>query len=105
MRHSTATIAVIVLCTGLIVGAASGVDLNGLLCLVPAMALAGALLARRYPGERLLVRLAGRGRRTRRRRPPLVPTPIRIAALTPRGGLLLGRSLAVRPPPATAVAS
>jgi hypothetical protein len=71
-----------------------------LLCLLPALALACALLARRYPGERLLVAL-------RHRRPSRWPrarsfASARTRALTvaAHGGLLMAHSLAVRPPPA-----
>jgi hypothetical protein len=70
-----------------------------LLCLAPALALMATLLVRRYPGERLLLRLAPR-RRNRRLRPvALRPSLSRRPTLMPRGGLLMGRSLAVRPPP------
>jgi len=82
---------------------------SGLLHLAPALVLAVALLARRYPGERLIVRLAGSGARHRRRARvgALKPRTSRTyaAALVPRGGLLLARSLAVRPPPAAVRAS
>jgi hypothetical protein len=73
--------------------------LTAILCLAPALALVLPLLLRRYPGERLLVVVAER-RRTRwplprssvaRRRLPRLPAV--------RGGQLLARSLAVRPPP------
>jgi len=77
----------------------------GLLCLLPALLLAAPLLLRRYPGERLLVRLGGRPRRRRPRpsaAPHVRPTP---ATRVPRGGLLMGFALAVRPPPATLPAS
>jgi hypothetical protein len=74
--------------------------LHGLLCLAPALVFALALLARRYPGERTLLAMR------RRERPPL-PRPARVArtsrpvrATLARGGRLIGRSLAVRPPPA-----
>jgi hypothetical protein len=72
----------------------------GLLCLLPALALVLPLIARRCPGEALLARLSPR-RRSRWPRPRAsVPAPRRAWARTARGGLLLGRALAVRPPPA-----
>jgi hypothetical protein len=80
--------------------------ISGLLFLLPAFALALALLARRYPGERRLSALR------RRRAPARWPRPrssVSIAARVPlfavRGGLLIARSLAVRPPPALRAAS
>ncbi len=84
----------------------SAMDPVGLLHLAPALVLAVALLARRYPGERLIVRLAGCAERARRRVRTLALAPrTHVAALVPRGGLLLGSSLAVRPPPVAARAS
>lgn len=76
-----------------------------LLCVLPALLCACLLLARRYPGERALIAL-------RRRRPLRWPRarsaksgrarPITTAI---HGGLLIGRSLAVRPPPTLSRAS
>ena len=83
----------------------SGVGGEGLLCVAPALLLAIALLRRRYPGERLLTRLASVPPvRTIRRAPP-VGAPTRRSVPSPRGGLLLGFALAVRPPPAAVGAS
>ncbi len=70
-----------------------------LLCLLPLLAAIVPLLARRYPGERTLLALR------RRERAPLPRPARRLAAARPgvatvaRGGLLIARSLAVRPPP------
>jgi len=84
---------------GLAVCVRNGVDVNGLLCVAPALALAAVLFARRYPGERLLRALARR-RRGRRLRPIASgPAPALTQARVPRGGLLMGFALAVRPPP------
>jgi hypothetical protein len=85
---------------------ALGGGAEGLLCLAPALALACLLLARRYPGERLLRRLATRTHRTRRARAGLAAR-LRAggARHMPRGGLLMGFSLAVRPPPPASCAS
>jgi hypothetical protein len=104
-RPSAAAISAIALVAGLIVGAATGaVDTSGLLHLAPALVLAVALLVRRYPGERLIVRLTGSARRPRRCGRALALKPqVHVAVLVPRGGLLLGRSLAVRPPPGPAL--
>ncbi|HEU0249923.1 MAG TPA: hypothetical protein VFR48_04275, partial [Solirubrobacteraceae bacterium] len=79
------------------VAALVAVDPNAL-CMLPALLLAVPLLLRRYPGERLLSSVS------------CVKQPRRVAALgsqpprtvvkmMPRGGLLIARSLAVRPPP------
>jgi hypothetical protein len=79
--------------------------LHALLCLLPAVLLAIPLLARRYPGERALLAL-------RRVEPPRWPRPrsckpprrgVALAAV--RAGRLMGRSLAVRPPPVSIAAS
>lgn len=77
----------------------------GALCLLPALTLAVPLLMRRYPGERMIAVLSDAGRRRWAR--PCSSTPRRRAAvvLVVRGGLLLARSLAVRPPPALSLAS
>jgi hypothetical protein len=85
--------------------AANGWGGDGLLGLMPALLLALTLLARRYPGERLL--LAARvARRSRRPRPrSAAPRRPRLVAAVARGGLLLARSLAVRPPPRVALLS
>jgi hypothetical protein len=77
-----------------------GVDADALLCLAPALVLMAALLARRYPGERLLMSLAAE-RRPRRTRAAASSRRLGVRgfARVPRGGLLLGCALAVRPPP------
>jgi hypothetical protein len=72
---------------------------EGLLFLAPALLLAFALLRRRYPGERLLTRLAGARPRRQQRPESAALAPSAPRAWIPRGGLLLGFSLAVRPPP------
>ena len=73
------------------------------LCAVPALVLPAVLALRRYPGEAMLLALLP-ARRTRRRRPGRL-APRRIVHLAaPRGGLLLARSLAVRPPPGSLLA-
>jgi hypothetical protein len=73
----------------------------GLACVLPALALTLLLGARRYPGERILVALA---RARRWRHPASAPPAPRPHVAFPRGGLLLARSLAVRPPPAASLA-
>ncbi len=107
MRPSGTAIAVVVLVAGLVAGAASGIaGLTGLLHFAPALVLGAALLARRYPGERLIVRLAGSPIRAHKRvRTRAVKPREHASALVPRGGLLLARSLAVRPPPVAIRAS
>ena len=77
---------------------------DGLLCMLPVLLLALVLLARRYPGERLLVA----ARAARRTRWPHAQSQSRMrarpaAATIARGAQLLARSLAVRPPPRAAL--
>ena len=72
------------------------------LCLLPLAALGLAMLARRYPGERILAAL--RERRPPVRRTTSVRLPRSPEHLVPRGGLLIASALAVRPPPAVAAA-
>lgn len=75
--------------------------LHAILYLLPALVLAIPLLTRRYPGERALVGLRRAAERARWARPrSSVPARRRVVLVAVRGGLLLGRSLAVRPPPA-----
>jgi hypothetical protein len=79
--------------------AAQGWGGDGLLCLLPALLCGLTLLARRYPGERLLTAArAGRSVRWPRARSS-ARRRLRLHATIARGGLLLARSLAVRPPP------
>jgi hypothetical protein len=79
--------------------AAGALGADGLLFLAPALLLAVPLLARRYPGERLLLALAARRRPRRARARFSARTSPRRAQSMPRGGLLMGFALAVRPPP------
>jgi hypothetical protein len=77
-----------------------GLGGEALLCLAPALLMAATMLARRYPGARKLARIVARSRRRQARPAALgraVATPPR--AHLPRGGLLIGFGLAVRPPP------
>jgi hypothetical protein len=85
--------------------AAKGWGGGGLLCLLPAMLLVCVLFARRYPGERLLLRWTDARRGVGRRATSARPAPRRQLARVPRGGLLMGFALAVRPPPTALVAS
>jgi hypothetical protein len=68
------------------------------LCLVPALGMALMLLAHRYPGERILLRRLGT-HRVRRRLQVISRPRVGATVMFPRGGLLLGYALAVRPPP------
>jgi hypothetical protein len=73
----------------------------GVLFLAPAIVLLASLLTGRYVGEDRLRRLAAAFRPHRRRRLGSAPARItRPRAHMPRGGRLVGTSLAVRPPPA-----
>ena len=80
--------------------------LHAILCLLPALALALTLLVRRYPGERALIALQGAKPHRRRARRGFSTGGYRSVVLAAaHGGLLIARSLAVRPPPALAPAS
>jgi hypothetical protein len=79
--------------------------LHALLCLAPALALGLLLLARRYPGERALVAMRRRERPRLPRAERSLPNGAREVTMVVRGGLLIGSSLAVRPPPALRAAS
>jgi hypothetical protein len=73
------------------------------LCVLPALVLPLLIVVRGYPGERILAAMSGA--RNGRRRPASSSAPRSVAtrACVPRGGLLLARSLAVRPPPGSAL--
>jgi hypothetical protein len=75
------------------------------LCLLPVAVIALPLLARRYPGERVLVALRRTAHRRRPRARPYLASRGRIVVVAVRGSSLLGRSLAVRPPPTLLAAS
>jgi hypothetical protein len=79
---------------------AHGSLLLGLLTMAPALALAAVLLTRRYPGERVIVRLRTRrlGRRTAAARPSALLVRSRRRELA-HGGRLIAVSLAGRAPP------
>lgn len=79
--------------------------LNTILCLLPVLVLAVPLLARRYPGERVLIALRGDRQAHWPRARSSAPVHRRVVLLSARGGLLIGRSLAGRPPPALTSAS
>jgi hypothetical protein len=72
---------------------------SGLLCLLPAIALAAPLIARRYPGEQVLLALGAACPEPRAQLSRSVPSGLCHLARVPRGGLLIASSLAVRPPP------
>jgi hypothetical protein len=89
------------LAVALLLGAAAAVaggDL-GVLALAPAVAIALVVSRRRYPGARLLVAMRTRGMRAVRRGLAPMRAAGRAFVIAPRGGLLLARSLANRPPP------
>lgn len=67
----------------------------------PLLVLLLPLFAGRFVGEERIARLAGR-RHSRARRPRPLALPVawlRAASSVPRGGRLIARGLAVRPPP------
>jgi hypothetical protein len=76
-----------------------------LLHLVPPLLLLVVLLLQRYPGDRRLVALAeARSIRRHHQAAPSAPRA-RPRGLVPRGGLLIGSALAVRPPPRACMAA
>jgi hypothetical protein len=78
-------------------GGVAGGLWEGLLYVLPALLLALALLAKRYPGERLIGALVRRRCRRARVGPRAVVR--RIELPVPHGGRLLAVSLAGRAPP------
>jgi hypothetical protein len=85
-----------------LLGHFAGASSNGLLFMLPALVLGAVLFCGRYPGERVIERLrAGRAPRSRERTAG-VPCPRWRATEVPRGGSLIARSLASRPPPLAA---
>jgi hypothetical protein len=93
-----AAIGVVVLAALWLVGLHVGGLDTGLLFLAPAFVLLLPLLAGRYVGERALTPLHRPGRRAAAVAIHLARPRLR---LVPRGGLLVGCSLAGRAPPAT----
>lgn len=79
--------------------------LQAILCLLPALLLAIPLLARRYPGERALIALRQESRVRWPRPRSSAVTRSEVLLVAAHGGLLIARSLAVRPPPALLTAS
>lgn len=91
--------------TAAVACAAAGIGGVALLYLLPALVLACVLLGGRYPGEAVLTRRLPMARTPSRRCSVSRPNISRHAVRLPRGGLLLGFRLAVRPPPAVSPAS
>jgi hypothetical protein len=99
VRRSIALLGLAALVVGWAV-IATGASIAGVASLVPALLLLAALLLRRYPGEHRIARLRdARVRRGGTSRPSDVAIPLPATVSLTRGGLLLGRRLAVRPPP------
>jgi hypothetical protein len=94
--------------TTLLAGVLIPWDGSDALMLVPALVAFWPLLCGRYAGEahlaRWTVQLHGRPQRTQRSA-PVVRSPRLCTVRVPRGGRLLGRSLAVRPPPGPVASS
>ncbi len=76
---------------------------DALFYLAPALLILGPLLAGRYVGESLVLKLATRGSRRRTRPRRIRPLPKTPAVWSPRGNSLIAHSLAERPPPAVAI--
>jgi hypothetical protein len=71
-----------------------------LLAFLPLLLLVCALVAGRYPGERLLMELRrGRASRPIHPPPPLPAPPTALPTRLPRGSTLIGAFLAGRAPP------
>jgi hypothetical protein len=79
--------------------------LQALLFLAPALLLVLPLLTRRYPGERILITRQVERTCSWSRPRSSAPRKRRSLPVAVHGGRLIGRSLAVRPPPALLVAS
>ncbi len=73
--------------------------IESLLFVTPFLVLLGLLMTGRYPGERLLLQLAGPRPRRRKRRPPARTPPRDHRPVGPRGSALLAASMAGRAPP------
>jgi hypothetical protein len=71
----------------------------GILCLAPALLIVTVLLTRRYPGEQLLLRGVTPASRRWPRIQPGNSVRNRAVVFVARGGALIARALAVRPPP------
>jgi hypothetical protein len=79
---------------------------NGVLTLLPALVLGCVVHARCYPGERFLLALRREQERESWPRPrSTAPSRRRPALVFVHGGLLIARSLAVRPPPAPLIST
>lgn len=73
---------------------------EALLFMAPALLIAIPLLGGRFFGEELIVGLASRRPRPRRRSAAVAPSPPAPSVWLPRGARLIAASLAKRPPPA-----
>jgi hypothetical protein len=71
----------------------------GLLYVGPVLVLCAPLVAGRYVGEERLLALVDRDVARRPRRPARLPVPGTRVRVMERGGRLVARSLAKRPPP------
>jgi hypothetical protein len=98
-RASRLTLLGAFLALTVVLGHFAGASLNGLLFMLPALVLAAILFCGRYPGERVIERLRA-ARACRPRVPPAAVSRPRLRPVgMPRGGSLIARSLASRPPP------
>jgi hypothetical protein len=104
-RPRVAVTVAVAVAVGVLLSSRSGLGAHDVLCLAPALLLVAILFARRYPGERLLLGFAARGRSRRLRPRSIGAGPFARVVNLPRGGLLMGFALAVRPPPCSPAAS
>ena len=96
----TSGLALVLTCCWALTLAISGSS-DGFLYLAPALLILFPLLAGRYLGEGLVIKLASRGGAKRYPRRAIVPpVPKAPAVWLPRGTRLIAFSLAERPPPA-----
>jgi hypothetical protein len=95
----TSGLALVLTCCWALTLAISGSS-DGFLYLAPALLIVFPLLAGRYLGESLVIKLASRGRAKRQpRRAEVRSAPKAPAVWLPRGTCLIAFSLAERPPP------
>lgn len=104
VRHHSAGLAVALTCAWALGLAFSG-STDMLFYLAPALLIVVPLVAGRYVGESLVLKLAARGRGRRPRPLRTRPTTWAHALQVPRGTSLIAFSLAERPPPSAALST
>jgi hypothetical protein len=98
----TVVAGLLVVLAGVMLSQPVGASLQGVMFVLPALLMALVLVAKRYPGERVIERLRAL-RVARRQRPASVAVRLRPRSrVRPRGGRLIAVSLAGRAPPLAA---